>query len=89
MSGGSMNYLSYKVEDAEFAENTPERRAFRKHLQLVAKALHEIEWCDSGDNRPGKDTEAILRCIERADVLDTLIEQAKEIKSDIEKYIGE
>ena len=30
MSGGSMEYLSYKLEDARFREDTPERRAFRR-----------------------------------------------------------
>jgi hypothetical protein len=73
-----MDYLSYKVEDAHFHEGTPERRAFRKHLDLVAKALHEIEWADSGDTEPGdRDTKAILRCITRADVLEEAIREAE------------
>ncbi len=63
MSGGSMNYLSGRVESAEFREDTPLRRAFRAHLLRVAKALHEIEWVDSGDNSPGRDEDAILACL--------------------------
>jgi hypothetical protein len=53
MSGGSMDYLYSKVEEAEFHEDTPIRRAFRKHLNKVAKALRAIEWNDScdGDDR--------------------------------------
>lgn len=86
MSGGSMDYLSYKVEDAEFAENTPERKAFRQHLKLVAKALHEIEWCDSGDTSPGKDTKAILKCITKEHVLEQLLKEAQEVKKELEKY---
>lgn len=49
MSGGSMDYLSVKVEEAHFHETTIERKAFRDHLKKVAKALHAIEWNDSGD----------------------------------------
>ena len=78
MSGGSMDYLSYKIEDARFHEDTPERRAFRTHLQRVAEALHEIEWADSGDTTPGeRDTPAILKCVTRADVLDEALRAAQ------------
>lgn len=86
MSGGSMDYLYQQVQAAEFKENTPERRAFRKHLDLVAEALHDIEWVDSGDYGYGDDTEAIMACINRTDVLDTTrehlaaeIERAKQV----------
>ena len=54
MSGGSMEYLSYKVEDANFREDTPERKAFRAHLRKVANAMHKIEWNDSGDGEDGE-----------------------------------
>jgi hypothetical protein len=57
MSGGSMDYLYIKVEEADFEESTPQRRAFREHLKAVAKALRAIEWNDSGD---GDDEENIL-----------------------------
>lgn len=49
MSGGSMDYLYIKVEDASFREDTPLRRAFRSHLIKLAAALQAIEWNDSGD----------------------------------------
>lgn len=87
MSGGSMNYLSYKLEDAEFYENTPERRAFRKHLNLVAAALHEIEWVDSGDTEPGKaDKQAIMKCISKQDILSHLQAEAKELVQQLKEY---
>ncbi len=44
-----MNYLYSSVLDAEFADSTELRRAFREHLKLVAAALKSIEWNDSGD----------------------------------------
>jgi len=57
MSGGSMDYLHMKVQDAEFSEGTESRRMFRQHLDLVARTLRAIEWNDSGD---GDDDEGIL-----------------------------
>jgi len=62
VSGGSMNYLYGKVEEAEFKPSTPLRRAFREHLKLVAKALRAIEWNDSGDGDSTED-EAIRACL--------------------------
>jgi hypothetical protein len=79
MSGGSMNYLYSKLEyDANFKQDTPERRAFAKHLKLVAKALHDIEWVDSGDYGPGDDIEAIRACLRTGATLEAAIEAAHE-----------
>jgi len=64
MSGGSMKYLYSKVlHESDFPLDTPERIAFAKHLNLVAQALHDIEWVDSGDYGPGDDSAAILACL--------------------------
>jgi hypothetical protein len=83
-----MDYLSYKVEDADFRENTPERRAFRTHLRRVAAALHAIEWADSGDTMPGEhDTPAILKCITRADVLDEALRAAQTVREELDVAI--
>ena len=79
MSGGSMNYLYSKLEcDANFREDTPERRAFAKHLKLVAKALHDIEWVDSGDYGHGRDAEAIRACLSSGATLEAAVEAAHE-----------
>lgn len=87
MSGGSMDYLYSRVQDAEFEENTPERKAFRKHLNLVAKALREIEWADSCDTSPGQyDTPAIMACITKVDVFLSLQEEAEELINQLKKY---
>ena len=58
-----MNYLYSKIEYADFPTDTPEREAFAKHLKLVAKALHDIEWVDSADYGPGDENEAIRACL--------------------------
>lgn len=74
MSGGSLDYVSCKVEDAadtidgrsRYDRDTPAerrvlrvRRAFARHLRLVAKALHEVEWSMSGDTGFGDDIPSI------------------------------
>ena len=64
MSGGSMNYLSRRMEyEADFEQDTPEREAFAVHLKKVIKALHDIEWVDSGDYGPGDENAAIRACL--------------------------
>ncbi len=59
MSGGSMDFLYSKILNAEFELNTPERIAFKQHLELVAEACKAIEWVDSGDNSKGSENDAI------------------------------
>jgi hypothetical protein len=62
-----MNYLYSRLEwEADFEQNTPERKAFAEHLKLVAKALHDIEWVDSCDYGPGDENAAILACLKSA-----------------------
>lgn len=88
MSGGSMNYLYSKLEyDANFDMDTPERRAFAKHLKLVAKALHDIEWVDSGDYGPGGDTEAIRACLSSGATLNETV-QAADRGSELSEGLG-
>lgn len=77
-----MEYLCYKVDEASFIENTPARKAFRKHLHKVSKALRAIEWNDSGD---GDSTEgaAIMACITKADVLQEAIRSAESARDEL------
>lgn len=86
MSGGSMDYLYCRVMDATFQTDTPERKAFRKHLMLVAKALKSIEWNDSGD---GDDDEVanIMACISQADVLKAAIEDAHKVQGELDRIL--
>ena len=87
MSGGSMDYLYNRVEDANFVEYTPERRAFRQHLNLVAQALHDIEWVDSSDNAKGSENEAILKVLGKERVVEQLVSEAKSIRCQLEEYL--
>ena len=75
-----MNYLYNRLLDgATFATDTPERKAFRRHLLKVADALHDIEWVDSGDKGPGDENAAIRACLQSDAVLWALVEQAKDV----------
>ena len=88
MSGGSMNYLYSKLEyEANFRQDTPERRAFAKHLELVIKALHDIEWVDSADYGPGDENAAIRACLGDAVMLVTVLEMAREAVATLQAEI--
>lgn len=88
MSGGSMNYLYSRIEyDATFNTDTTERRAFKKHLALVAKALHDIEWVDSGDCGPGYESKSILDCLSSNSILQQSIADAELVLSELTAQI--
>lgn len=88
MSGGSMDYLYFKVEDANFKDDTPHRLAFRKHLKKVALALKAIEWNDSGDGDDGEE-QFINACISKADLLNCAVERAENTLSELQRVIKE
>jgi hypothetical protein len=85
MSGGSMEYLCFKVDEAADRltnEKNPARRAFGEHLKKVAHALHEIEWVDSGDKSSPDDINAIRDVLAddyRQREIGVLIGDAKEL----------
>lgn len=81
MSGGSMNYLYSKVQyEANFELGTPERRAFKAHLDKVIRALHDIEWVDSGDYGAGDENASIRACLPKGATLEAALEAAKEAR---------
>lgn len=88
MSGGSYNYAYGNVENFAHemrATDNPLRRAFRTHLLLVAKAMHDIEWVDSHDKSPGDENEAIRAVLGAgADAA-----QMAEIATDLRRLVGE
>jgi hypothetical protein len=68
MSGGSWDYIHFQVE--EVAERLliiedQIRQDFGQHLKLVAKALRDIEWVDSGDSSRGDEIPAIEAVLSR------------------------
>lgn len=90
MSGGSWDYLCYKIDDAadrlSDSKDTT-RKAFAKHLYLVAKALHDIEWVDSDDMSKGDEYKAIRKVISREDELAAVLEDAKDIYEKLDKLL--
>jgi len=62
MSGGNYDYICYKVDtfiDELKTNDDPRRLAFKELMVLVSKALHDIEWTDSGDYGDDADHKAI------------------------------
>lgn len=89
MSGGSMNYLYSRIEcDLEFRSDTPLRRAFKAHMQRVIKALHDIEWVDSGDYGEGRDEAAIRACLGPHAELAQLIAEAKAARDALDELLA-
>lgn len=82
MSGGSLNYVYGRVEDAAMAikdrSSVPLHIAFSNHLIKVAKALHDIEWLLSGDYGDGQEEEAIRAVVSQNDELDAATEKARD-----------
>jgi hypothetical protein len=87
MSGGSMDYLYCKVDDASFTENTPMRRALRAHLTKLAKALRAVEWNDSGDGADDED-KLIAACLPADAPLRAAIESAETAKRELAEEIS-
>jgi hypothetical protein len=96
MSGGSWNYVFCKIEDAAFELKRSEclyRRILGNQMELISKAMHDIEWVDSCDYSKGDEMKALKEAIEfdaaRVGVeilhenLDTIIDQAQELKEQL------
>ena len=85
-----MNYFYFEVdrfiESKLLDANSPRRRAFVEHLKLVSKALHDIEWVDSGDSVPGSEDEAIDAVLSTGQVLEHLVKEAEEKILELEVY---
>ena len=85
MSGGSLNYAYRDMEDIaiKLCDGTnPLHKAFGRHLHLVAKALHDVEWAlsgDYGDNQEIKAIEKVLQSDVNKIMLNEMIIQAKDL----------
>ncbi len=85
MSGGHFNYAYRDMEDIAMKlcnEPNPMYKAFGRHLHLVAKALHDVEWALSGDYGNEQENEAIEKVLKNTVnniILSEMIIQAKEL----------
>lgn len=62
MSGGSWNYACWKIQEWAnelMTDKNPLRRAFGQHMELIANAMHDIEWVDLCDYGPDQESDAI------------------------------
>ncbi|HFD31654.1 MAG TPA: hypothetical protein ENJ28_02910 [Gammaproteobacteria bacterium] len=87
MSGGSWDYFYTKCQDTSErldSSSCPYRRALGKKMDKIAKAMHDIEWVDSGDYGSYDDIQAIKDSL-GADGGMLVFE---EVKEDIRKTIS-
>ncbi len=93
MSGGSLDYVYLRVQDAADSirsqSSEPHLLAFARHLDLVAKALKDVEWVLSGDNSPGDERPAVMRVVDKQDILDVAEDQLRAAIATAEKVLGE
>jgi hypothetical protein len=80
MSGGSLDYVYSRVEDAarEILSMTrnPLHVAFSKHLSKVSKALRNLEWVLSGDSSSPYEEESIRAVLQPASEVESAKEEA-------------
>jgi hypothetical protein len=81
MSGGSLDYVCYKVGDAadsiEARATTPLQKAFAAHLRDVSKALHDLEWVYSGDYGEGDEVESLKKVVNKQMELEVATNDAR------------
>jgi len=93
MSGGSWEYVCYKIEGAAdrlIQSDAPARRALGAALKPFSKALHDIEWVDSGDYAPGIEATAIENALGQnahAMILAEAVKIAERIRGELDVAI--
>ena len=94
MSGGSLDYIYYKVDEVadsiDRRTENPLYRAFAEHLRMVSSALHDVEWEFSGDYGEGDAEEMVKKVLgDSADkkAMDILKSDAEELIKRIEKFV--
>jgi glutaminase len=86
MSGGSLDYVYFKVESAahdiardSFTNKIPELKAFKDHLIKVAEVLHDVEWFLSGDYAEETMVKSIKELLTEEQVLKSVVKEAEEV----------
>lgn len=86
MSGGSWDYLCFKIEDASDilkTSNCIKRKALGLLMEKVSKAMHDIEWVDSCDYGKGDEMAAIDDCLSYQPLDDAIKSELAELKDRI------
>lgn len=91
MSGGSLDYVYGRVDDAAQSimsrSQNPLDRAFAKHLIKVSKALHYLEWVYSGDCSEPDGEEAIRAVLHPSAEIESAKEEAEIALRNLKKAI--
>ena len=81
MSGGSLDYICYKLDDVidtvESRAKTVLQKAFAAHLRDVSKALHDLEWVYSCDYSDGDEVAALRKVVNKQMELEAATKQAE------------
>jgi hypothetical protein len=92
MSGGSLDYVCYRLDDAidtiERRATTTLQKAFAQHLKDVAKALHDLEWVYSGDYSEGQEVESLRKVVNKEMELKAATEQAEFALKQLKDVLG-
>ena len=92
MSGGSLDYVCYKIDDAvdtiEKRATTTLQKAFAQHLKDVAKALHDLEWVFSGDYCEGQEIDSLSKVVNKEMELKAATEQAEFALKQLKDVLG-
>lgn len=86
MTKSSDDYLCFKIADlAEemSKDNLSYRRSFSTHLLSVAKALHALEYVQSGQNPEGSERIAIQECLNPSYSLRSFVMEAEKIRDEL------
>lgn len=92
MSGGSLDYVCYRVDDAvdtiEKRATTPLHKAFAQHLRDISKALHDLEWVFSGDYCEGQEVESLKKVVNKQMELEAATNDARTALKQLQDVLG-
>jgi len=92
MSGGSLDYVCYRLDDAidtiKRRATTALQKAFAKHLKDVAKALHDLEWVFSGDYCEGQEVESLHKVVNKEMELEAATNDARTALKQLQDVLG-
>lgn len=98
MSGGSLNYAYHTIDNAAHdircrlhyigdSSRRAKYKAFTAYLELVSKALHDVEWVLSSDYREEDADKAIDAVLSKEFVFKELISAAIEARNNINEFL--
>jgi hypothetical protein len=93
MSGGSLDYLYGRVNDAVIEikrrAKTPLQKAFANHLNDVSIALYDLEMLYSGDYSDGDEVESLSKVVSKEMVLASVVDDAERILEQLQIVLND